>query len=442
LVYVIIGDNGASAEGTPRGTFNELLVLNGASELETTEFMVSKIDKFGTSEAYNHYAVGWAHAMDTPYQWTKQVASHWGGTRNGTIVHWPSGIKAKGEIRNQFHHVIDVVPTILEAAGIPAPLFVNGIQQAPLEGFSMNYSFDDAEAADTHTTQYFEMFVNRGIYHNGWTAVTRHSTPWLMAEMPPLDGDVWELYGPDDWTQAHDLSSENAEMLAHLQRLFLIEAGKYNVLPLDDRRVERFNAEIAGRPQLIKGNTQLLFGGMGRLTENSIIVMKNKSYAITAEIVVPDGGASGTIMALGGAFGGLSLYAHQGRPSFCYNLFGLQQFKVYGEDPIPSGEHQVRVEFAYDGGGLGKGGTTTLYIDGAQVGEGRVDATVPMLFSADETADVGTDSATPVTDDLSPKEVHFTGRVKWVQIDLGEDAEDADNLISPEERFRIAMARQ
>ena len=330
LIYVIIGDNGASAEGTPNGCFNEIAVLNGAAGLETTEFVVSKIDEFGTPTAYNHYAVGWAHAMDTPYQWTKQIASHWGGTRNGTIVHWPGGIESKGEIRNQFHHVIDVVPTILEAAGIPAPTFVNGIQQAPLEGFPMNYSFDDANAPDTHTTQYFEMFVNRGIYHNGWTAVTRHSIPWLLAENPPIDEDVWELYGPDDWTQAHDLAAENPEMLSHLQRLFLIEAGKYNVLPLDDRRSERFNPDIAGRPQLITGTTQLLFGGMGRLSENSVVVMKNKSFAITSEIVAPAEGANGTIVSQGGAFGGLSLYATEGKPAFCYNFFGLQQFKVYG----------------------------------------------------------------------------------------------------------------
>jgi arylsulfatase len=442
LIFAIIGDNGASAEGTPRGTFNELLVLNGASQLETTEFMASKIDEFGTPTAYNHYAVGWAHAMDTPYQWTKQVASHWGGTRTGTIVRWPNGIESKGEVRNQFHHVIDVAPTILEAAGLPAPTFVNGIQQAPLEGFSMAYSFDDAEAADTHTTQYFEMFVNRGIYHQGWTAVTRHSTPWVMAELPELDDDVWELYGPDDWTQAHDLSGKQPEQLAHLQRLFVIEAGKYNVLPLDDRRVERFNPDIAGRPQLVKGSSQLLFGGMGRLSENSVVTTKNKSFAITADVVIPDGAVNGTIVSFGGAFGGMSLYAHHGKPAFCYNLFGLQQFKVYGEEQIPSGDHQVRVEFAYDGGGLGKGGTATLYVDGSQVGEGRVDATVPMVFSADETVDVGTDSGTPVTDDLSPKEVGFTGRVRWVQIDLGEDAEDTDHLISPEERYRIAMARQ
>ena len=442
LIYCIIGDNGASAEGTPHGTFNELLVLNGVSGLETTEFMAARIDKFGTPEAYNHYAVGWAHAMDTPYQWTKQVASHWGGTRNGTIVRWANGFTARGELRHQFHHVIDVAPTVLEAAGIPAPSFVNGIQQAPLEGVSMAYSFDDADAGERRTTQYFEMFVNRGIYHQGWTAVTRHSTPWVMGELPPFDADVWELYAPDDWTQAHDIAAEQPERLAHLQRLFLIEAAKYNVLPLDDRRVERFNADLAGRPQLIRGNRQLLFGGMGRLSENSVVVVKNKSFAVTSDIVVFDAAAHGTIISQGGAFGGWTLYATEGRPAFCYNLFGLQRFKVRGNDPIPSGGHQVRVEFAYDGGGLGKGGLASLYLDGTKVGEARVEATIPMAFSADETCDVGIDTATPVTDDLTEGKTAFTGRINWVEIALDDASQDADHLISPEERFRLAMARQ
>ena len=442
LVYYVIGDNGASAEGTPTGCFNELVVLNGAAGLETTEFMVSKIDEFGTPTAYNHYAVGWAHAMDTPYQWTKQVASHWGGTRNGTIVHWPTGIKARGEIRSQFHHVIDVAATVLEAAGLPEPLAVNGVQQIPLEGVSMAYSFDDAGADDRHTTQYFEMFCNRGIYHDGWTAVTRHSTPWVATEMPAFDDDVWELYGPDDWTQAHDLASKQPEKLHELQRLFLLEAAKYKVLPLDDRRFERFNPDLAGRPQLVHGNSQLLFGRMGRLTENSIVVMKNKSHSITAQLDVPEKGANGVIVAQGGAFGGLSLYAKDGKLAYCYNLFGLQRFKVYGSERIPAGEHQVRMEFAYDGGGLGKGGTVTLYVDGEQVGEGRVEGTVPMLFSADETTDVGSDTATPVSDDYGARDSHFTGTVRWVQIDLDAAAEDTDHLISPDERLRVAMARQ
>jgi len=442
LIYAIIGDNGASAEGTPNGCFNESIVFNGANGVETPEFLTARIQDFGTPKAYNHFAVGWAHAMDTPYQWTKQVASHWGGTRNGTIVHWPSKIRVGGEIRDQFHHVIDVAPTVLEAARLPEPTFVHGVQQSPMEGVSMMYAFDDPAAPGRHETQYFEMFVNRGIYHNGWTAVTRHSVPWVMTEMPAYDDDVWELYGPDDWTQAHNLAEQHPDKLRELQRLFLIEATKYNVLPLDDRRIERFNPDLAGRPQLIRGNTQLLFGGMSRLTENSVLVVKNKSHAVTAQVVVPESGAHGVIVAQGGSFGGWSLYAKNGVPAYCYNLLGIQQFLVHGDGPIPAGEHQVRMEFAYDGGGLGKGGGVTLYVDGRQVGEGRVDATVPFIFSSDETTDIGNDSATPVSSEYGPKDAAFTGRVQWVQIDLGDDAHDADHLISPEEQYKIAVARQ
>jgi arylsulfatase len=442
LIYVIVGDNGASAEGTPNGCFNELVVLNGAFGLETTEFMAERIADFGTLAAYNHYAVGWAHAMDTPYQWTKQVASHWGGTRNGTIVHWPNGIRARGEIRHQFHHVIDVAPTVLEVAGLPEPTFVHGVQQRPIEGVSMAYSFEDPAAAERRETQYFEMFCNRGIYHQGWTACTRHSIPWAATEMPAFDEDVWELYGPDDWTQAHDLSAEQPERLRDLQRLFLIEAARYGVLPLDDRRFERFNADMAGRPQLIRGSSQLLFGGMGRLSENSVVNIKNKSHAVTAQVVVPAAGPNGVIVAQGGAFGGWALYVRDGRPAYCYNLFGLQRFTIYGDAPLTGGEHQIRMEFAYDGGGAGKGGTATLLVDGTPVAEGRVEGTVPMVFSADETTDVGSDSATPVSDDYEPRGSAFTGRIDWVQIDIDEAAADADHLIRPEERLRIALARQ
>jgi arylsulfatase len=264
-----------------------------------------------------------------------------------------------------------------------------------------------------------------------------------MAPLPPIEADTWELYGPDDWTQAHDLAGEQPERLAYLQRLFLIEATKNNVLPLDDRRVERFNADLAGRPSLIRGNSQLLFGGMGRLTENSVLNVKNKSHAVTAQIVVPDGtAANGVLISQGGAFGGWAVYALDGRPAYCYNLFGIQRFKVVGDAAIPSGEHQVRMEFTYDGGGLAKGGSVTLYLDGAPVGQGRVEATEPMMFSGDETTDVGLDSATPVSDDYGPRDSKFNGRIRWIQIDLGDDAEDADHLITPEERYRVAMARQ
>jgi arylsulfatase len=332
---------------------------------------------------------------------------------------------------------------VLEAARLPHPTTVDGVDQHQIEGVSMAYSFDRANEADRRDTQYFEMFCNRGIYHEGWTAVTRHSTPWMMGQpLSPFDDDVWELYEPGDWSQAHDLAAEMPEKLAELQQLWLDEARKHNVLPLDDRRIERFNAELVGRPELVKGNSQLLFGGMGRLTESSLLSIKNKSHAVTAEIVVPETGGDGVILAQGGAFGGWSLYAKDGRPKYCYNLLGLQRFKIDADAAIPSGTHQVRMEFRYDGGGPGKGGTVTLYLDGDQVGEGRVEATVPLIFSADETADVGRDTASPVSDDYEGESSVFTGTVNWVQIDLGEDAEDADHLITPEERLRVAMARQ
>jgi hypothetical protein len=314
----------------------------------------------------------------------------------------------------------------------------------PLHGVSMAYSFDDAAAPERHKTQYFEMFVNRGIYHKGWTAVTRHSTPWAFgAQLPSYDDDVWELYGPDDWTQANDLAAQNPQRLRELQRLFLVEAVKHQVLPLDDRRVERFNPDLAGRPQLVHGDSQLFFSGMGRLSENSVIVIKNKSHAVTAQIVVPQQGAAGVMIAQGGAFGGWTLYlTDDGRPAYCYNLFGLRRFKTIGEKPVPPGEHQVRVEFTYDGGGLGKGGATALFIDGSKVGEGRVDATQPMIFSGDETTDIGADGATPVSDDYQSKDSKFTGRIRWVQVDIAEGAVDLDHLITAEERLKIAMARQ
>jgi len=445
LIYYIFGDNGASAEGTPQGTFNEMLPLNGFGHLETPEFLRENIDKFGGPQAYNHYAVGWAHAMDTPYQWTKQVASHFGGTRNGTIVHWPKGIKAKGEIRTQFCHVIDIAPTILQAAGLPEPAFVNGIQQKPYEGVSMMYSFDDAKAAERHETQYFEIVGNRGIYHKGWTAVTKHRTPWITGAVKttPFDDDLWELYNTNtDWTQAHDLATEMPGKLHELQRLWLIEAARYNVLPLDDRLSERFNPDLAGRPVLIRGNRQLLFGGMTRLSPHSIVNFMNKSHALTAEVVVPTAGAQGVLFATGGITGGFSLYVKAGKPKYCYNFLGLKYFFVEGTQKIPSGKHQVRMEFAYDGGGLAKGGTVSLFIDGKKVGEGRVEVTQPFCFSADETADVGMEAGSPVSPDYGPHDNVFNGEVNWVEIDVDQEALDADHYLAGAERFRVAMALQ
>ena len=445
LVYYIIGDNGASAEGTLNGAFNEMANFNGMAALETPEFMLSKMDEFGTPTSYNHYAVGWAWAMDTPFQWTKQVASHWGGTRNGTIVHWPNGIEEKGGVRTQFTHVIDLAPTILEAAGLPEPTMVNGVQQSPMEGTSMLYAFAAPDEPERHDLQYFEMFGNRGIYHQGWSAVTKHRTPWDMTGGTPvaLDADVWELYdGSVDYSQANDLAADMPDRLAHLQRLWLIEATKYNVLPIDDRGADRLNPDLAGRPQLIRGNTQLFYPGMGRLSENSVVSIKNKSFSVTAEVVIPeaDAPASGVLIAQGGRFGGWAVYVQDGRAKFVYNVLGIQEFATEADAPIPTGTHQVRMEFAYDGGGLAKGGDVTLFYDGESVGSGRVAATQAMVFSADETTDIGYESGTPVASDYTTHTSRFTGKLNWVQIDLGVD--DHDHFIDPDERFRIAMAQQ
>jgi arylsulfatase len=444
LIYYIIGDNGASAEGSLIGAWNDKAGAE-APDLATPELMIERIDDLGSARAQNHYAVGWAHAMDTPYQWTKQVASHFGGTRNGTIVHWPKGIKAKGELRSQFHHVIDVAPTVLEAAGLPAPTFVNGVMQEPLHGVSMLYSFDDAKAAERHETQYFEMVCNRGIYHKGWTAVTRHGNlPWVVVgKQPPLSDDVWELYDTTkDWSQAHDLAAKMPEKVAELKRLFDLEASKYNVFPLDDRKGERVNSDIAGRPQVVQGSTQLFFPGMRRLSENTAINTKNKSHSVTAELEIRSSGAKGVIAAHGGHMGGWSLYVHQGKLKYHYNFLGLLRFEVAAGAKLPAGKHQVRMEFTYDGGGLGKGASVALYVDGGKVGEGRVARTHAYLFSMDETMDVGCEAGEPVSEDYGPKDNAFNGKIHWVQIDIDAAAKDVDHMIGAEERFMIAMARQ
>ena len=442
LIFYIIGDNGASSEGTIPGAFNEMANFNGMASLETVDFLLSKIDEFGGPDAYNHYAVGWAWAMNSPYQWTKQVASHWGGTRNGTIVHWPKAIQEKGGVRNQFTHVIDIAPTILEATGIPEPMMVNGVLQSPIEGTSMVYSFNEAEAEERHDLQYFEMMGNRGIYFKGWSAVTKHRTPWDLTGKPPaLDDDVWELYdGNKDWTQADDLSKENPEMLSYLQRLWLIEAVKYNVVPIDDRAAERLNADLAGRPQLITGNSQTFFPGMGRLSENSVLSVKNKSFTITAEIVVPEDGVDGVIFAQGGKFGGWALYTKDNILKFTYNVLGIEEYIIQADRPLPTGKHQVQAAFAYDGGGLAKGGDLSFYIDGEKAGEGRIEHTMPLIFSADETAEVGADFGTTVGSEYTTETSRFTGRIEWVRIDLGEDSHD--HLLDPAQVLHIAMSRQ
>ena len=444
LVYYIVGDNGASAEGTLHGAYNEMANFNGLAALETPEFLTAHLDKLGGPESYNHYAVGWAHALNTPYQWTKQVASHWGGTRNGTVIHWPKGIKAKGQVRNQFAHVIDIAPTILDVAGLPQPEFVNGIQQDAIEGVSMRYTFDDPQAAERHETQYFEIFGNRGIYHKGWTAVTKHRTPWLLigAKTVAFDDDVWELYSDKDWSQSNDLAKQMPEKLHELQRQFLIEATRYKVLPLDDRVAERMNSDTAGRPNLIRGKEQLLFGGMGRLSENCVLNIKNKSHSVTAEVDVPKTGAEGVIVAQGANIGGWSIYAKGSKLKYCYNLAGVKHFFVESTTPLPAGQHQVRMEFAYAGGGLGKGGKVTLFVDGKSVGEGEIPMTQAMIFSADDGCDVGEDSGAPVSPDYGPVGNGFNGEVRGVLLSIADDPKNAGHLVTPEEALNAALGRQ
>ncbi|GAA4859446.1 arylsulfatase [Saccharopolyspora rosea] len=443
LFVYILGDNGASAEGGLGGTLNEHRFASGIPD--SAEFINAHDDALGDATTHAHYPVGWALAMNTPYQWTKQVASHFGGTRDGMIVHWPRGIAENGGIRHQFHHVIDVLPTVLEAAGIPHPTEVNGIAQQPIEGTSMLYSFNDADAPDRHRVQYFEMVGNRGIYQDGWMAVTRHGTPWVMVqdgEERSFDDDVWELYDTtSDWTQARDIAAEHPEKLRELQQLFLIEAVKHNVLPLDDRMTERENPKEAGRLDLMGDRTSVTFhAGAKRLTEETAPNVKNRSHALTAEVDVPDGGAEGVLVAQGGRFGGWSFYFHRGRLSYAYNHFGLTVRTVRSPEPLPAGRHEVRMAFAYDGGGVGKGGSVTLSVDGEQVAEGRVDATIPYYFAFDETFDVGVDRASPVTDDYPVVDNRFTGRLHWLRVDLADDLySDVD---SEQERARFVAAHE
>jgi arylsulfatase A-like enzyme len=443
LIVYIIGDNGASAEGSLIGIFNEQ-AIGEAPELNTPEFMIRRMDDLGTLRANNHYAVGWAHAMGTPYRWTKPVASHFGGTRNGLVVHWPQGIRAQGQVRHQFHHVIDVAPTVLEAARLPEPSIVNGVTQEPMHGVSMMYSFDNAKAEDHHTTQYFEMLCNRGIYHKGWMAVTRHGDlPWVSAGAPPpLSQDVWELYDTTrDWSQAHDLAGQMPEKLAELKRVFELDAANYNVFPLDDRRAERADADRAGRPHVVHGRTQLLFPGMRRIHKSAVIDTKNQSHAVTAELEIPKGGAGGVIVAQGGSMGGWSMYAHEGGLKYLYNFLGMLTFEVTARAVLPAGIHQARMEFTYDGGGVGKGANVKLLVDGQEVGQGRLDRTHALLFSMDEALEVGCDLGEPVSPDYGARGNAFSGRVHWVRIDVDAAVPDVDPTAGADERVMAAMAR-
>jgi len=421
LIFYIVGDNGASAEGGMAGMFNEMTYFNGVTE--TVQDVMKHYDELGGPNTYGHYAAGWAVAGDTPFTWTKQVASNYGGTRNGMVIHWPKGIKAKGEVRSQWHHVIDIAPTILEAAGLPEPKEVNGVPQSPIEGVSILYSLNDAQAKDTHLTQYFEIFGNRAIYHDGWLAGTVHRAAWETKVRAPLDKDTWELYNARaDFSLANDLAKANPAKLREMQDLFIAEAVKYNVLPIDDRVMERVNAALVGRPDLMAGRTSLtVYEGMIGMSENVFINMKNRSHTITAEVEIPKGGANGVLLAQAGRFGGWTLYLKNGKPAYTYNFLGLQRFTIAATAPVPAGKATVRFEFAYDGGGLAKGGLGTIFVNGKKVAEGRIERTQPMIFSADEGADVGEDGETPVVEDYGiPAPYRFTGKIDKITIDLKE----------------------
>ena len=417
IFFYIVGDNGASAEGGPEGTYNEMMALNGI--VGNASQMMGHLEDWGGPTTFPHFAIGWAWAGNTPFQWTKQVASHFGGTRNGMVLHWPNRIKAKGEIRSQFHHVIDVAPTVLEAAGLPEPKSVNGVEQRPMDGVSMLYTVDDAKAKDRRTTQYFEMFGNRAIYHEGWVAATRHSIPWLMVPLPPLKDDVWELYNVDeDFSEADDLAARNPAKLKELQDLFMKEAARNNVLPIDDRRSERFNPTIAGRPDLLGGRKSLtVYPGMTGMMENAFINVKGVHHTVTAEVEVKDAKASGVIIAQAGYFGGWALYAKNGRVHHEYNWFALERTNIASSSALAPGKHTIVYEFVPDSDKPGTGGKSILSIDGQKVAEGQIPKTQPFMFSADEGTDVGLDGETNVSDDYKQGDNAFTGKIVKVTVE-------------------------
>jgi arylsulfatase A-like enzyme len=435
LIFWEIGDNGASMEGTLSGVFNEMASLNGVAE--ETSYIIQHIEEIGGPTSYNHFPVGWAWAMNTPFQWGKQVASHFGGTRNPLVISWPERIKDKGGVRDQFHHVIDIEPTILDAAGIPEPYEVNGVPQKPIEGISMAYSFDDPNAKERRNTQYFEMLGNRGIYNDGWIAACRHGRlPWVIGLVSfDFAKDKWELYNLEqDFSEVNDLSAKYPDKLKDLQDLFWVEAAKYNVLPLDDRTAERGDPRL--RPSLIAGRTKFTyFPGAVRIPESSSANVKNTSHTITAYIEMPEKGGDGVLVAAGGLSGGYTLYIKEGKPIYEYNWFTQARYKVTGSEQLPPGPATIRLEFKYDGGGVGKGGLATLYVNNKKVGEGRIEKTIPGRYSLDETFDVGMDTGSPVSADYESP-FPFAGTLKKVDIDV------APANLSTSDREMLRQAEQ
>ena len=443
LVIYIVGDNGASAEGLTQGSLNEIATINGITE-DYKEVLKHK-DDLGTWKTHNHYPIGWAHAMDTPFQWTKQIASHYGGTRNGMVISWPGRIKEQGGIRSQWHHTIDIVPTILEVCGLQQPSSVNGVAQKPIEGVSMAYSFSDPKVPSARRTQYFEMYGNRGIYHDGWVACTTpHFAPWEdRLNAPSVDiisGYKWELYNvAEDFSEANNLAEQNLDKLAELKLLFYAEAAKYNVLPLDDTKVERTDVSI--RPSLTRGRSEFTYSeGLTRIPEGAAPDIKNKSFRITANVVLPEGGAQGIIVTQGGLSAGYALMFRDSKPVFHYNLANVAHYDIAAKDAVGLGKHTVVFDFKYDGGGIGKGGTGTLSVDGREVAKGRFDYTMPMRLSLDETFDVGEDTGTPVSEDYDVP-FKFTGKIEKVVVNLGEaklGATDQEKLQGMEKKARLA----
>jgi arylsulfatase len=438
LIIYITGDNGSSANGGPNGRFNSLYTYNQIPE--TLEDQLRHLDDFGGPHSDMTPPLGWAIADNTPFAWAQGITSY-GGTTNGVVIHWPKVIKAKGEVRPQYHHLIDIAPTVLEAARLPEPKVVNGTPQKPIEGVSMVYSFTDAQAKSPHTVQYAEFMGNRGIYKDGWYATTLHKAPWDAQPRSSLDKDKWELYNTaDDFSCANDVAARHSHKLKELQEAFLIEAARYNVLPLDDRIYERFNPAVAGRPDLLAGRMSLaVYEGMVGMKENAFINTKNHSYSVTADLDVPQSGASGVILAQGGVHAGWSFYIKDGMPKYAYNYLGAVT-TIASQERLPAGRVTIRYEFAYDGGKPGSGGTGSLFINGKKVASGRIERTIPFLFGV-ETADVGMDLYTPVTPDYKKGDNKFTGKINKVTVELkkmnASDEEAAKKASSEAVKFAV-----
>ena len=438
LIFWEIGDNGASMEGSLNGCFNEFHEANGAQE--DTAFLLQHIDELGGPKANNHFPVSWAWAMNTPFQWGKQVASHFGGTRNPLVVAWPDRIKDVGGIRTQFHHCIDIAPTVLEAAKLPQLTEINGVKQKPIEGVSMMYSFDDPNAKGTRPVQYFEMVGNRALYKDGWIAAARHGRlPWEIrgGTTRDFDHDKWELYNlAEDFSESNDVSTKYPEKLKELQDVFWVEAKTYNVFPLDDRFAERLDPSL--RPSLIAGRTNFTYYAGAIVPESSAANVKNTSHTITAKIEVPKGGADGVLVAEGGVAGGYTLYIKDGKPIYEYNYVGQKRTKVASSKTLSSGTANIRVDFKYDGGGLGKGGRVLLFINNEKVAEGRIDKTELGRFGV-ENFDVGMDNGSPVSEDYEPP-FAYTGTIKKVEINIQPSSLSASDQHKIEDAERAAAS--